>query len=268
MIFPGDVAQFSLVFVRVATLALLLPNVAHVFPVRWRMAVAIVLTALIAPLLAATPLEVSDAARYVELFFEQVFWGAFLGGVLRLFLTTFAMAGVWVSHIAGWGTDETTTGGEPSLPALGQLHAWLGGMAFLAMGGIPLTIDAIWNLFAAVPIGSGIADFSALIEHAGAALVQAFWLSLQVGSPVIASLLISTMAVGAIQRAMPHVQLVRFQIAGNWLVLLVALSMTIGLNMDYWRQNIAGVLRSIPGVAHEMQSATTTETENVSTISG
>lgn len=257
-----DLTPWALVFLRVAALALLLPNVAQMFPVRWRLAAALVVTLLIAPVLAARTEFNALAASSGELALEQIFWGVFLGGTMRLFLGSFAVAGSWIHQLSGWGTNDPGPDGTEVAPALTQFHAWLGGMAFLAMGGPVMTIDAIWNSFVAVPLSSGIGDFHVLMDALGTALAQSLWLSLRIGSPVLASLLISTLAVGVIQRAIPHVQLVRISMAGNWLVLLVAMAMTVGLNLDYWQQNIASVMRSLPSTAQRIQNAEREESPN------
>jgi len=63
---------------------------------------------------------------------------------------------------------------------------------------------------------------------------------------VLTSIVASSIGVAAIQRAIPHVNLLRFQIAGNWLVLLVAMSLTLGLNTERWGKDVSKLLENLP----------------------
>ncbi len=246
MIASTVVLDFGLVFVRVAAMAAILPNPAKLFPFRMRFILALAITLLIAPLVLASTHASHGPSSWIEAAIEQGFWGAFLGGAMRLWLSSCVAAGAWISQVAGWGTTEVALDGQELAPALGQFHGWLGGLTFLAIDGPNMVIRAMLDSFSTVPI-TGIAWQSApLADFIATALNQSLWLSLRMGSPVLTSIVASSIAVAAIQRAIPHVNLVRFQIAGNWLVLLVALSLTLGLNADHWRQDVAGLLRGVP----------------------
>lgn len=243
---PTDALEFAIVFARVAAMFALLPNVAGVFPARMRIGAAAVLTMLVAPLVSTASVDLDSGAAWCELAIEQAFWGAMLGGTMRLWFTSCAVAGAWISQAAGWGAGEATPEGQELPSALSQFHGWLGGIAFLAVDGPNMFVRAILDSFSAVPV-SGVAwNGAPLADYVATALRESLWLALRMGSPVLTSIVAASIAIAAIQRAIPNVNLVRFQIAGNWLVLLVALALTIGLNVDHWGQDISGLVRAIP----------------------
>ena len=242
---PG-IQSIGLVFFRVAAMVALIPALGGLITIRLRIAIALGLTILVAPLLIGqVPLTISGE-RWWESALEQVFCGAMIGGAVRIWVGSLAMTGGWISQLAGWGVEMAPIdGGESSAP-LGQLYGWLGGLAFLAIDGPNMAIRALLDSFAGVPSAMAGHSSKALAEFAVAVLHQSFWLALQIGSPVMTSLLAASIGVAAIQRAMPNVNLARFQLAGNWLVLLVALSLTIGLNVDCWSQRVAGLMKRFP----------------------
>lgn len=241
-----DAFYFGLILVRVAAMAAILPNFANAFSLRLKVAVALAVTLLIFPLQMGQPHESISASSWIEAAIEQGFWGALLGGTIRFWISSCVIAGTWISQVAGWGTTDVAADGQELTPALGQFHGWLGGLAFLAIDGPCMVIQALLDSLSAVPI-TGVAWQTASINDVVAtALNQSLWLSLRMASPVLTSIVASSIAVAAIQRTIPHINLVRFQIAGNWLVLLIALSLTLGLNADRWRNDVAGLLRNIP----------------------
>ncbi len=241
-----DAHLVGLVFVRVAAMVALLPSLGQVISLRVRFALAIVLTMLIAPLVVAQPPVVIGTKPWLDLAMEQLMWGAFVGGAIHVWVSSFALAGSWIAQISGWGVSETPVDGEEPTSALGQLHGWLGGIAFFAIDGPNMAIGALMNSFAAMPIVAGPDQANSIADMAATILSQSMWLALGVGSPVMTSLIASSIAVAAIQRALPHVNLVRFQMAGNWLVLLVAISLTMGLNVDHWSQKVAMLMHHLP----------------------
>jgi flagellar biosynthesis protein FliR len=240
------VTDFGLVFVRIAAMAAILPNPARSFPLRMRIGLALAITLLVAPLVMASAQAPGRAESWIEAAIEQGFWGAFLGGTMRFWLSSCVVAGAWISQVAGWGASEVAMDGQDQAPALSQFHGWLGGLTFLAIDGPNMVIRALLDSFSAVPVTGVTWQSAPLMDIVATALNQSLWLSLRMGSPVLTSIVASSLAVAAIQRAIPHVNLVRFQIAGNWLVLLVALSLTLGLNADRWRNDVAGLLRGVP----------------------
>lgn len=238
----------GLVFIRVAAMLALLPNLGGLFSLRMRGAMSFVLSVLIAPLvIARTPAWIGTRS-WVDLAFEQMLWGAFIGAAVHVWVVSFGLAGSWIAQISGWGvSDELPTSEEPTT-ALGHLHGWLGGLAFLAVDGPHMALDALLNSFAAMPFAASREHVMTLAESAATVLTQSLWLALRVGSPVLTSLIASAIALAAIQRALPHVNLVRFQLAANWLVLLVALALTMAFNVDHWSEQVASLMHSLPQI--------------------
>ncbi len=250
-----DAHIVGLVFVRVAAMVALLPALGQVISLRMRFALAIALTMLIAPLVVAHPPAAIETKPFLDLAFEQLMWGAFVGGAIHVWVASFALAGSWIAQISGWGVSEASAEGEEPTSALGQLHGWLGGIAFFAIDGPNMAIQALMDSFAVMPIAATPDQANSIADLAATILSQSLWLALRVGSPVMTSLIASSIAVAAIQRALPHVNLVRFQMAGNWLVLLVALSLTMGLNVDHWSQQVTTLIQNFPHAPAILESS-------------
>jgi flagellar biosynthetic protein FliR len=241
-----DFGAAALIFIRVAAMIALVPAPRQVLSLRLRIALAVGLAALIVPLTMPHVSGAFNQRFWIECAFEQLLLGAFLGGAIHLWVASFAMAGSWIGQVSGWGINETADDGETSVGPIGQLHAWLGGLAFFAIDGPSMCIKALMDSFSAMPIGGSPWQVASLAGLMASILTQSFGLALRVGSPILASLIASALAVAAIQRALPHVNLVRFQIAGNWLLLMVALFLTISFNMDHWSQQVAALLEDLP----------------------
>jgi flagellar biosynthetic protein FliR len=226
-----------LVFARLAAMIALLPSMGGVLNVRLRLAGAVVLSMLVAPMVISQSRSVPADTSWVVACIEQVFLGAFLGGAIHLWIGTFALVGRWIGALAGWGVDEPTGEGPPAA-GTGQLYGWLGGVAFLAIDGPHMAIRALLDSFVSLPIAGEQIPWAWFGAAAANVLDQALWLALRIGSPILASLMVTAISIAAIQRAIPQFNLVRFQVAGNWLVLLIAMGLTIGLNVDHWSEQL------------------------------
>lgn len=246
MAIDSDVISLALVAARLTAMAVVLPNVAQLFPLRLRIGLALIIAVIVGPLVDHSTLDPMAGSGWLEAFIEQSFWGALLGGTMRLWVSSFSVAGAWIHQVVGWGSGESASDGDEPAPAIGQLYGWLGGLTFLAMDGPNMAIRALLDSFSAFPISRGSFPHTATVEFVTTALTQSLWLSLRIGSPVLTSLIASSIALAAVQRALPHVSLVRFQLAGNWLVLLVSLSLTVGLNAEHWKRSVTGLMQNLP----------------------
>jgi len=148
----NEASYVGLIFIRVTAMAVLLPNFAQVLSVRFRIVLAFAIMLLIAPILVGLPHEPVAGGAWIEAAIEQAFLGALLGATIRLWVSSCAVAGSWISQVAGWGVGDAAPDGQEVAPALGQLQGWVGGVVFLAIDGPWMVIRALMDSFSAVPI--------------------------------------------------------------------------------------------------------------------
>jgi flagellar biosynthesis protein FliR len=250
-----DPACAALVLLRVGAMSALLPSGGGVLTIRRRLGIAMILSPLVAPLIAGQTATLSSRADWCSAAFQQLLWGAFFGGAIHAWLGTFTLAGAWIVQISGWGTDVPASGDQDSAPGIVRLYSLLAAVTFFAMDGPNMAIRALLDSFLAAPISASPLSPSIAAELAEV-LIQSVWLALGVASPVLTSLLAASLGVAAIQRAMPHVNLVRFQLAGNWLVLLLSVTLTLGLNLDHWRGRVSRLIVTLPQQVSQVQTPT------------
>ena len=116
---------------------------------------------------------------------------------------------------------------------LGKLHGWLGLLIFWGIGGIPMAVDATLHSFQGLPLvhdPQAAWSFASLVVGV---LQQATELAVRVGSPVCLSLVAANLALALIQRSLPHWNVGSVHLAGQWIVLWVALLLTVGSHSDY-----------------------------------
>src|SRR5713226_3710117 len=102
---PALAATFMLVFARIGTMVMLLPGLGELtVPVRVRLTVALVLTAVLVPLhRAAYPIDLRSMGPVIILFGEELLVGAVLGLTARLTISALQVAGSIVAQQLGLG---------------------------------------------------------------------------------------------------------------------------------------------------------------------
>lgn len=205
---PATVYGVGLVFARVGALAMLLPGIGETsVPPRIRLAFAFLLSLVLYPVvrggLPAVPAGVDGLAGQVVI---EILIGLALGAVLRLFLSTLAVAGEVVSLQTTLAFSQTTN------PLQAQPTPTIG--AFLGLVGITLVfatdlhhlfLGAVVKTYTLFPAARAapVGDFTRLaIRMTG----ETFALGVQLSAPVIVFSLVFNVASGFIGRAMPQFQ--------------------------------------------------------------
>lgn len=205
---PGEVYAAGLVFVRVAAVVMLLPGIGETaVPPRVRLGFALLLTFVLTPIvsggLPGVPPTVGALGGQV---IGEALVGLMLGALLRLFLTSLAVAGEVISlqTTLSFAQISNPTQAQPTA-ALASFLTLLGLLLIFATDLHHLFIAAIarsYVLFApgkALPLG----DVATL---AGETLAQSFSLGLQLAAPVVVFSLVLNVAMGLIGRVMPQFQ--------------------------------------------------------------
>ncbi|MBW3560266.1 MAG: flagellar type III secretion system protein FliR [Proteobacteria bacterium] len=246
---PVEIYTAGLVFARVGAIVMLIPGLGEAaVPPRIRLAFAFVLTLVLfplaAPTVAAIPALASGLAGAV---IKEVLIGLMIGGLLRLFLSSLAVAGEAVS------LQTTLSFAQTANPLGGAANTSVG--AFLGLLGVTLIfatdlhhlfIGAIARSYAlfppnrAVPLGDA-GDLA--IRTVG----EAFALGVQLAAPVIVFSLVLNVAAGLIGRVLPQFQIFFVSTPINVLVGLSVFALSLGLIGLVWIERYEAYLQRFIG---------------------
>ena len=205
---PGEVYAAGLVFVRVAAIVMLLPGVGEQgVPPRIRLSFALVLALTLTPLVSGgLPAVPATAGVMGGQVIAEALIGLMIGALLRLFLTSLAVAGEVLSLQTTLSFAQTTNPlqAQPTA-ALGAFLTLLGVVLIFATDLHHLFIGAIARSYVIFKPGEALplADAATL---AGRTLSEAFALGIQLSAPVIVFSVVLNVAAGLVNRVMPQFQ--------------------------------------------------------------
>ncbi|MBY0267802.1 MAG: flagellar biosynthetic protein FliR [Burkholderiales bacterium] len=197
-------AAFMWPFARVLGLLIAAPIFGNPrFPLRVRLALALIITVVVAPTLPPLPQVAPDSLPGLGIFAQQLLIGLTMGFALRLIFTAVEMAGELIGLQMGLGFavfyDPQNAG---QMPLIGQFLGVLTTLIFLAVNGHLLMLSALAESFRDLPIGD--------LPGQGTWLAVAGWGSrifaaaLLLAMPVVAALLTVNLALAALTRAAPQ----------------------------------------------------------------
>ena len=251
----------ALIMARIAGLVFALPGwQSGVFPVRLRLAGVLVATWLVLPVVAGRETdgpELSDldgAALAGRVLVEAVIGGVLGLGVLTI-LAGLRGAGEIVDRQTGWGLagvmDPSGAGGGPGT----TLVTWTAVAALFVMAPINghlLLVDSLLGTFDAIAPGGIAPGGGVVLAPTASDLVvrlvhQSLVLTVQVAAPVLAVMLLVSVAIGLVGRVLPETN-----------VLVVAMPARVLVGVCLLGLVVTGVGRAmtdaVPGVLHEVQA--------------
>jgi flagellar biosynthetic protein FliR len=223
-------ATTALVLVRVASLVMVAPVFGTLpVPARVRAAVALALAVLIVPLEVGrataapqTPLAFLVAAG------GEVLVGLMLGLGVRILFAGMHLAGQIVSQMSGLQLAEVISPGwGHGVPLFSQLLFCVTTAVFLIIGGHRRVIEALMDTFVWLPAGQGATAHSA-VEAVTALIAHSFELGIRAAAPALVALLLATLIVGVLSRAVPQLNVLALGLGINALVALVAIGVSLG----------------------------------------
>jgi flagellar biosynthesis protein FliR len=195
----------ALIFVRLGTVIMLLPGLGdQATPPRLRLSLAFMLALLLMPVMGQSlprvPPGLGDTVYQVT---HEFIIGLLLGTLIRVFISTLAVAGEVVSFQTTLSFAQSVNPMQAqSTTSLGTFLALLGLVLVYAMNLHHLFIEAMIDSYRVFPAIKPI-----MVEDASILLVrtvgQTFVIALQMSAPVIAFGLIFNIAVGFVGRIMP-----------------------------------------------------------------
>jgi len=189
-------------FLRISALLLAAPLVSlRVVSVRIRIALAIVLTAFIFPMLDLPVIDATSAVG-IRLIVHELFIGILFAIVLQVVNAAMVVAGQSMSMSMGLGMAQTIDPNAGQVPVLSSFLVVLSTLIFLSVGGHLIMIKLILQSFEVLPIGGAIMvkeTLANVIEWTAMAFLGAVLVAL----PIMLTMMLINLCIGIVTRAAP-----------------------------------------------------------------
>ena len=195
-------------FVRISAMMMLAPIFgATTMPVRIRIALAVLITAAVYPVLPSVPVVEPVSYQGIAILAQQVVIGAALGFMLQMAFQLLVIAGEAIAMSMGLGFARMV---DPqngvSVPVVAQYFIIIATLLFLALNGHLMLLQLVIHSFEVVPI----ADSGLMRE--GLWMVVAWGSQMFIGAilvavPAVTALLMINIAMGVITRAAPQLNI-------------------------------------------------------------
>ena len=231
---PANIFAVMLVFARIGTALMMLPGFGEIYvPQRFRLLLAMILSALLVPILSPLlPAMPASPSALLVVFVAEIAIGLFIGSLTRFVLAGLETAGQIVSLQAGLSNAvmfnplQATQGTIPSAlySTLGVLLIFLTNVHHIMLRGL---VDS-YMIFTPGRLPP-LEDLSQTIAHAAAG---SFRLAIELAAPFIVIGTVFFVALGLIGRLVPQIQILfitqPLQILGG--LLLMALVIAGGMS--------------------------------------
>jgi len=221
---------FTLVLARVGGMILTAPICGtREVPLQVRGLLAFALAALLTPTQSRlSAVEPASALGYVVLIAAESLIGLFLGlGIVFLF-SGIQLAGALVGRLGGFMlADVLDPSTNEPVPLLGRFMWLFALVVFVAVGGHRMAVGALLDTFRALPPGS-MASAESMAHVLRELLAQSFALAIRVAAPVAVAVLLSTLAMGLVGRAMPQLDVLALGLGLNSMLTVGLLAIVLG----------------------------------------
>jgi flagellar biosynthesis protein FliR len=236
---PALAAAFMLVFARVGTMVMLLPGLGELsVPSRVRLAIALLLTAVLLPLhRSAYQIDLKSLGPVLVMLGQELMIGAVLGLVARLAISALQTAGSVIAQQMGLGfvTAIDPTQGQQGM-IVGNFLTILGITMVFATDLHHLVITALNDSYTLFQPGEMAAagDVAALFTRTTA---TAFRIGVQLAAPFLVFGLVFNLGLGVLSRLMPQMQVffigMPLSILAGFLILILVIGAMMGTFLDY-----------------------------------
>ncbi len=198
-------SDFMWPFLRVSALLVAAPVFGtRLVPVRVRIAIAVLLTWALVPILPATPAIDPLSLPAVLIAFQQVLIGLAMGFALQMVFNALIVAGENMAMSMGLGfASMIDPQNGVNVPVLSQFFVIIATLVFLSLNGHFALLELLVQSFRSLPVGApglGREAYFAIAGWASEMLIGAVRLAL----PVVVSILIAYLALGVMTRAAPQ----------------------------------------------------------------
>ncbi len=222
-----------LVLTRLSTMLATMPALGMGLPSRVKVMLALMMTALLLPTIAARPgmQNLPDFEHLIDLSIavaREAMVGMLIGATVQIVITGIQLAGEAITSTGGMQLgdtmDEST---RSSLPALAKMVGMLVTAVMLLSGGHRVVLSLLVESFDRMPPGNVVFHESMMIAITDC-MSGSLASGVRVSAPVVAALLLSNLITGLISRTMPQINVLAVGLSVNALALLVVTSLTIG----------------------------------------
>lgn len=247
---PDFAFQAVLLFARLGAAAMLLPGLGEQeVPAPLRLGLGVLLVALLFPLLApGLPAAPEDAAEAARLLAIEVVVGLWIGGLARLALTAFAMAGQAISALIGLGgllVMDPALGAQAT--ALGRAMGLLAVLLVMATGLHALPLRALAESYAVMPAGAPF-PAGAAAEAMAQAGADSLSLALRLAAPFVLGAVVLNVALGLLARLAPQVQTFFVAVPGQILAGLALLGLLAPPMIAAFAEALRASFATLPGL--------------------
>ncbi|MEA3402297.1 MAG: flagellar biosynthetic protein FliR [Armatimonadota bacterium] len=226
----GEAARLLPPALRVVGLTVLAPGLNfQQAPMRVRVALALGLGAVLAPVAAAGTPAVEEPLRYAGLCLVELAVGMAMGFAMAALLEALRFGGEVLDLQIGLRAGQLfdpSTGSQSGI--LSTAYYMVALLLFVAVDGHHWVLRGLGASFAIVPVGRAVVTpgLAALVGDLGTSLLV---LGLQVAAPVMAALLLADLALGLVARAVPQINVFLVGIPGKIALGLVIAALTAPL---------------------------------------
>jgi flagellar biosynthesis protein FliR len=254
---PAALVAF-VVFLRVGAAMALMPAFGEaVVPQRVRLVLALAFTAVTAPAVAGPVGAVVSALTdgpsggmpdAVLLLGSEAMIGLAIGTGFRLFVLALMTAGTIIAQATSLAQLFGSAGTEP-MPAVAHILV-TGGLALATMGGLHVALaQALIGSYAVVPPGGGL-PAEALQGWGIAHIARAFSLGFRLAAPFLIASLLYNVALGVMNRAMPHLSVAFVGAPAITLGALGLMMLSLPVGLTVWSAALTGFLADPFGLPH------------------
>jgi flagellar biosynthesis protein FliR len=200
--------QYFWPLVRIAACLMVAPVFgARFIPSRFKIALSLAITILVAPLVT-TPVDIAPFSMAgIVVTVQQMLIGISMGFVLQLIFDSLAMGGQLLANSMGLSfAFNVDPQHGASTPVVGQLYMVMVILTFLALNGHLATLETLVNSFKSMPIGMQGLSNDALWQVVGWGR-QIFDGALAVALPGMTALLVVNLGFGVMSRAAPSLNM-------------------------------------------------------------
>ncbi|MBI3435394.1 MAG: flagellar type III secretion system protein FliR [Proteobacteria bacterium] len=247
---PALAAAFLLVFARIGAMIMLLPGLGELsVPVRVRLTIALVLSALMVPLhRGAYNVDLALLGPVLLALAQEMAIGGFLGMTARLTISALQVAGSVIAQQLGLGfvTAVDPTQGQQGL-IVGNFLTLLGITLIFATDLHHLVFAALNDSYALFKPGElpSLGDMAAQTTRT---IAGAFRIGVQLSGPFLVFGLLFNIGLGVLSRLMPQMQVFFVGLPLSILVGFLLLLFVVGAMMVTFLAYTEGVLRALaPG---------------------
>lgn len=246
---PGLAFQAVLCFARLGAAVMLLPGLGEAeVPASLRLGLGLALLALLFPVVApGLPGLPADAGGIVALVATEVVIGLWLGGLARVLVLAFAMAGQAIAALVGLSGLLVA---DPALgmqgTALGRAFGLLAAVLVLSTGLYRPALAALAESYALLPAGTPFPAGAAAeaFAQAGAASLD---LALRLAAPFVVGAVLLNVALGLLARLAPQVQTFFVAVPGQILAGLALLGLLAPPLLASFATALRSGFQALPG---------------------